>query len=131
MKFSIGVVLFNDFELLDVFGPVEFFGLLPDQFSISLVAEQEGYVRSAQGPRSLIDQTIDSDHSYNILLVPGGKGTRVEVNNRRLLDWIADQSRTADVVSSVCTGSALLAKSGIINDKRATTNKNAYNWVKA
>ncbi len=131
MKFSIGVVLFNDFELLDVFGPVEFFGLLPDQFSISLVGEQEGYVRSAQGPRSVIDQTIDSDHSYNILLVPGGKGTRVEVNNRRLLDWIADQSRTADVVSSVCTGSALLAKSGIINDKRATTNKNAYNWVKS
>ena len=95
IKLSIGVILFEDFELLDVFGPLEMFGLLPDHFSIFLVGEEHGHIRSAQGPRSVVDQTFNDVNSYDILLVPGGKGTRSEVSNVTLLNWIRRQSESA------------------------------------
>ena len=135
MKLSIGVVLFEDFELLDVFGPLEMFGLLPEYFSIHLVAEKTGYIASAQGPRSVVDHTFDDTCNdrggYDILLVPGGRGTRTEVHNRKLLGWLSEQSVNTKFTTSVCTGSALLAKSGVLDGRRATTNKAAFEWVKS
>ncbi len=131
MKLSVGVVLFEGFELLDVFGPLEMFGLLPKQFSISLVGEQEGCITSAQGPRSVVDHKFSEKISYDVLLVPGGQGTRSEINNPILLEWLRDQARSAKFVTSVCTGSALLAKSGILDGRNATTNKRAFHWVRS
>ncbi len=128
---KIATVLFENFELLDVFGPLEIFGLLPEHFSIHLVAEKQGYVASAQGPRSVVDHVFDDGDSYDVLLVPGGQGTRSQINNRLLLDWLKNQAESAQFVTSVCTGSALLAKSGLLNGHKATTNKRAYNWVKS
>jgi transcriptional regulator GlxA family with amidase domain len=128
-KRSIGVVLFHNFELLDVFGPLEMFGLLPEHFEIRMVAEKGAMVTSAQGPRSVIDQTFGDDHQFDILLVPGGKGTRQQVSNPVLLEWLRDQSAGAQYVASVCTGSALLASAGLLDGLRATTNKAAFAWV--
>lgn len=126
---TIGVLLFPEFELLDVFGPLEMFGML-DEFAIRLVAEQERNVASAQGPRSVIDDLIADDRAYDILLVPGGRGTRREVGNAHLLAWLSAKARTAEYVASVCTGSALLAKAGLLDRLEATTNKLAFDWVK-
>jgi transcriptional regulator GlxA family with amidase domain len=129
MKRTIGVLLFERFELLDVFGPLEMFGMLEDDFAIRLVSEQADAVDSAQGPRSEVDDFFVDHHPYDILLVPGGMGTRREVENRALLDWLARAADRAEIVASVCTGSALLAKAGLLDGKRATTNKRAFDWV--
>lgn len=127
---NIAVVLYDDFELLDVFGPLEMFGLLPEHFSIHLLAENNQYVKSAQGPRSVVDANFDLDRQYEIVLVPGGRGSRTQINNPTLISWITQQSQGADYVASVCTGSALLARTGLLDGQKATTNKLAFDWVK-
>ncbi|AZL60301.1 DJ-1/PfpI family protein [Tabrizicola piscis] len=125
----IGALIFPGFELLDVFGPLEMFGLLDDAYSLTLVAETAGPVRSGQGPSACADATIGDGPAYDILFVPGGAGTRREVGNTRLLDWIAGASECSEFCLSVCTGSALLAKAGVLDGRRATTNKMAFAWV--
>ncbi|MGH7863659.1 MAG: DJ-1/PfpI family protein, partial [Candidatus Binataceae bacterium] len=62
-------------------------------------------------------------------LVPGGIGTREEATNQRLLKWIADRAASAEYVMSVCTGAGLLACAGVLDGRRATTNKLVFNWV--
>jgi putative intracellular protease/amidase len=126
---TIGVVLFDGFELLDVFGPLEMFGMYPETFDIVMVAEQVGFVASAQGPASKVDRLFSDEIQHDILLVPGGQGTRVEVNNSTLLDWLTDQAKLAEYVTSVCTGSALLAKAGLLDGMRATGNKMNFSFV--
>ena len=128
-RLSIAGVLFHEFELLDLVGPFEMFGLLPDQFELCLIAESRDIVASNQGPRSIVDFSFDSSPQFNILLVPGGSGTRREVDNAVLLEWLRSQAENARYVTSVCTGSALLARAGLLDGRRATTNKAAFDWV--
>lgn len=129
MKRTVGIVLFPDFEMLDAMGPVEMLGMHPDDFEIVNVAEQRGEVASVQGPKSVVDFTFTDEKHYDILLVPGGQGTRREVANPVIIDWLRDKSSGAEFVTSVCTGAALLAQAGILNGKRATTNKMNFAWV--
>ena len=128
-RLSIAGVLFHEFELLDLFGPLEMFGLLPEQFELSLVAETGDRVASTQGPVSVINYRFGDSPKFDLLLVPGGRGTRREVDNPVMLEWLQDQARTARYVTSVCTGSALLARAGLLDGRRATTNKAAFEWV--
>jgi len=129
MKRTIGVVLFPGFELLDVFGPLEMFGIAGEHFDIQMVSEDRQAVASRQGPKSIADYSFSDAVHYDILLVPGGQGTRREVDNKSMLSWLKAQAGHAEYVASVCTGSALLAKAGVLDGVRATTNKIAFNWV--
>ncbi len=126
---SIGVVLFKDFELLDVFGPLQIYGMVPESFELHMVAERVGEVASRQGPKSVAELQFGEEPQFDILLVPGGRGTRTEVGNLVLLEWLRIQSLNAEYVTSVCTGSALLAKAGLLDGLRATTNKRAFEWA--
>ena len=128
-KRTIGVVLFEDFELLDVFGPLEMFGMAADHFEIRLISEHGGVVASRQGPKSVSDDSFESAPAIDVVLVPGGIGTRREVDNPMLLDWLQQRAQQAELVTSVCTGSALLAKAGVLDGMRATTNKLAFAWA--
>ena len=128
-KRTLGVVLFEGFELLDVFGPLEMFGLAADHFEICLISETGGEVASRQGPKSVCDDSVQSAPAIDVLLVPGGIGTRREVNNPVLLEWLNERSKQAELVASVCTGSALLAKAGVLDGLRATSNKLAFGWA--
>ena len=128
-KRTIGVVLFEGFELLNVFGPLEMFGLAADDFEIRLISEHGGVVSSRQGPKSVCDAAFGSSPALDLLLVPGGIGTRREVINPVLLEWLKTHSEQAELVTSVCTGSALLAKAGVLDGVRATTNKLAFAWA--
>jgi transcriptional regulator GlxA family with amidase domain len=130
-QWSIGVLLFPGFEVLDVFGPLEMFGMAPDNFDIHLVAEKSGVVASGQGPKSVAERSFADALQFDLILVPGGSGTRTEVGNDQLLQWLRKQSNAAQYTMSVCTGSALLAKAGILDGYRATTNKRAYEWATA
>lgn len=126
---KLGVLLFEDFELLDVFGPLEAVGNLKEAFEIMLVAAAAGPVASAQGPRSIADVDFASCPRLDVLLVPGGRGTRREVDNRAVVEFIATTAKTAELVLSVCTGAALLARAGLLDGRRATTNKRSFRWV--
>ncbi|WP_193748342.1 DJ-1/PfpI family protein, partial [Leisingera sp. ANG-M1] len=68
---------------------------------------------------------------YDLLLVPGGMGTRAEAGNAAMLSWLSQAAGNAEVVMSVCTGSALLARAGILDDLPATSNKRAFDWVRS
>ena len=127
----VGALIFPGFELIDLFGPMEMFGMLADGFALELVAETSGPVASAQRLRAHADRTIAESSDYDILFIPGGPGTRREVENTQLLDWIAQTSEKSEYTLSVCTGSALLARAGVLNGRRATTNKAAFDWVAA
>lgn len=126
---KIGALVFPGFEVLDLFGPIEMFGMLSEQFDIQIVAESGTSVASGQGPAALVDKTFKDAQDYDLLLVPGGSGTRAAVDNQPLLAWIRRSCATAEIVMSVCTGSALLAKAGVLDGKRATSNKIAFDWV--
>ena len=125
----LGIVLFPGFELLDVYGPVEMFGMYPDEFELRTVAESKGLVPSGMGPATAIDDTFADGRDYDLLLVPGGPGTRTEVDNNVLIDWLRAVSDRAELITTVCTGSAVLARTGLLDGRRATTNKNAFAWV--
>jgi transcriptional regulator GlxA family with amidase domain len=125
---TIGVVLFPQFELLDVFGPLEAFGNLKRCFRVILAAESAGLVESAQGPQVLADYAFADCPHLDVLFVPGGPGTRTEVDNHVLIRWLTERSGDAELITSVCTGAALLARAGPLNGRRATTNKQAFAW---
>lgn len=126
---TVATLLFPDFELLDVFGPLEMFGTLRDDYRLEMIAETAGPVASRQGPQAVADVTLDDARPCDILLIPGGLGTRREVGNRRLIDRLRAQAEQSTVVATVCTGAALLARTGLLDGRRATTNKAAFRWV--
>ena len=128
---TLGVVLFEGFELLDVFGPCEAYGIhdLGGAFRLTTVAAEAGAVASAQGPSALAEFAFDNCPPLDLLLVPGGIGTRREVENAALIAWLCARAARAELVTSVCTGAALLARAGLLDGLRATTNKRAFAWV--
>ncbi|NOQ32274.1 MAG: DJ-1/PfpI family protein [Helicobacteraceae bacterium] len=128
-KLVLGVLLFEGFELLDVCGPLEIFGRASEHFEIKLVSELSGDVKSAQSVKLVTDHSFSDDENYDMLLIPGGVGTRVLVNSEATLTWLKNNTPKAQLVASVCTGSALLAKANLLDNKKATTNKAAFMWV--
>ena len=127
---TVGTLLFPGFELLDVFGPLEMFGALPDDFVLQMVAESEGPIESRQGPRAVADVTLADARPYDILLVPGGRGTRREVDNPALIHWLKKRAEASGIVATVCTGAALLARTGLLDGRKATSNKASFAWVR-
>ena len=126
---NVAVLLFEDFETLDVFGPVELFGRLKDKYQISFYSILGGLVKNSHGVSILTENIEDIKNGVDIFLIPGGHGTRKEVNNIELIDKIRTISQMSKFVLTVCTGSALLAKTGLLNGKKATSNKRAFDWV--
>ncbi|SNT41135.1 DJ-1/PfpI family protein [Rhodococcoides kyotonense] len=123
------VVLFDGFELLDVFGPVGLFGMMPDDIAVEMVGPSAGPVRSSQGTEVVATVGYDDARSPDIVLLPGGRGTRSLVHDDAFLTWIARFSSDARLVTSVCTGSAVLAAAGLLDGYRATSNKRAWEWA--
>lgn len=130
MAVTIGIVAFPGAEELDFVGPWEVFtasaGVLehgggePDR--VVLVAQAPDPVRCAKGLRVLPDVTFDDCPPLDVVLVPGGMGTRREVENRTLLGWLASVARTARWVTSVCTGSFVLHAAGVADGRRLATH---------
>ena len=119
----LGVALYADFELLDVYGPLEMFGTLAEDIEIVTIAEVKGPVASTQGPETVAAYDFWDCPDLDLLLVPGGVGTIAQLENPAYLTFISQQAEVVDQTLSVCSGSALLAKAGILDGKRATSNK--------
>jgi transcriptional regulator GlxA family with amidase domain len=134
----VAVALFEGFTVLDVYGPVQAFascrvsredGTFQRLFEIFSMAEQSGVVQAGEGPASYAEYSFANAPTFDILLIPGGFGTRAAVNNAPFLSQLAAASQRAAVTATVCTGSALLARTGLLDDRPATSNKLAWNWV--
>ncbi|HWM76371.1 MAG TPA: DJ-1/PfpI family protein, partial [Methylomirabilota bacterium] len=91
-------------------------------FEVLLVAETLETVVATGGLKVIPDATLDTCPPLDILVVPGGWGTRAEAKNQRLLDWIAERGRSVETLTSVCTGSMLLGHAGLLDGRRATTH---------
>jgi transcriptional regulator GlxA family with amidase domain len=126
---TIAVILFDKFETLDVFGPVEVFGLIPDLFSIRYFALHGSIVRSAQGVPVFSEPLGDARDKFDILFIPGGIGTRELMNDVAFLGEMKRLSLLSRFLLTVCTGSLLAGKAGLLDGKKATTNKRVFSFV--
>ncbi|WP_421943242.1 DJ-1/PfpI family protein [Pedobacter sp.] len=128
-KMLLGMVLFDGFQLLDVFGPLDVFGFLDDRVEIILIGEKGSEAKSSAGPVVKLDYSFSNVPDLDILMIPGGAGTRREVFNQLLLNRLKSLAEVTAHVATICTGSAMLAKTGILDGRKATTNKRAYQWA--
>lgn len=128
----IGILIFPDVEVLDFCGPFEVFSVTrlkeprertdPCPFEVKLVAETLSPVTTTGGMRVLPDWDFATCPPLDVLVVPGGWGTRDQVNNPAVVDWVKGKAVGAKWVTSVCTGSFLLAQAGVLYRKPATTH---------
>lgn len=129
MAMITGVILFKDFETLDVFGPVEVLGRLKDLFRIRFFSQSGGLIDNEHGVSILTEPFDAAPAMLDVLIIPGGHGTRTEINNEVFIDHVRQMAEQSRYTLTVCTGSALLAKSGLLDGRKATSNKRAFNWV--
>ncbi len=119
---SIAIPLFPHFTALDGIGPYEVLQRIPD-FDITFIGHQRGVVRSDNGMLGIeIDATFEELANPDIVVFPGGFGTRALMTDERVLDWVRTAHSTTAYTTSVCTGSLVLAAAGILDGLTATTH---------
>ena len=137
---DIGILIFDGAEELDFVGPWEVFTMSNEMFAredrarpdtVRLIAQSDAPVRCAKGMRVLPDATMSEINGLDVLLVPGGIGTRVLSTDEEMLGWIARIAKTAQWTTSVCTGAFLLAASGAARGRRVTTHWRAIEEMHA
>lgn len=144
----VGIFIFDNFEPIDVFGFVEAFSIArfigqgyadppPYPFESVLIGRQAGKVKSINGPTAWADwdfaQALETPP--DLLMIPGGGGTWQLLDDKKpkdmkaLLDWVRAMDRKVPLMTSVCTGAAVLARAGLLDGKPAATNHGAFGWV--
>jgi transcriptional regulator GlxA family with amidase domain len=131
----LAIVIFDDVEVLDFAGPFEVFSVTQWQaevkpFRVSLVAEKPGPVIARNQFSVNPHHTFETLPPADLFLIPGGFGTRREMHNPVLLDWVKQQAMTAELILSVCTGSFVLAAAGLLQGKQATTHHLRYDVLR-
>jgi transcriptional regulator GlxA family with amidase domain len=132
---NLAILIFDDVEVLDFCGPFEVFSVAnyftdPAVFHVVTVAEKPGPVRTRGGLSVNPHHCLADCPRPDLLLVPGGQGTRREMHNLALIDWIRQRSLEAELVLSVCTGALLLAKAGLLDGLEATTHHGAIDLLR-
>jgi len=136
----VGIVVFPDVEVLDFCGPFEVFSVTridqerrreePSPFEVFLVAEGPGPIVTTGGMKVMPDHTLETCPTLDVLVVPGGWGTRAEMKNARLVSWIRERAKQVETLTSVCTGSMLLGQAGLLDGRHATTHWGALQWMR-
>jgi len=129
-KRTVGILLFNEVEVLDFAGPYEVFScaVRPEDhnnhfFQVVTISETGQLINARNGLTVKPDYSFSNHPRLDIVIVPGGKGAEVyEINNQNVITWIKNQSLKTEIMASVCTGALLLAKAGLLDDKSATTH---------
>lgn len=126
---TVGILLFNEVEVLDFAGPFEVFSITTlvnsdkKPFVVKTISETGDIISARNGLKVKPDFNFQNHPNLDILIVPGGYGAEeIEIHNPAVIQWIRNQSTTADFLTSVCTGAFLLAKAGLLDGKKATTH---------
>jgi transcriptional regulator GlxA family with amidase domain len=135
MKKNIAILIFDDVEVLDFAGPFEVFAVTDEllghePFHTFTLALRPGSIRARNGLKIVPDFTLENCVSPDVLVIPGGQGTRALLNMPALHEWIRLKSRTAEIVMSVCTGALVLAQAGLLEGLRATTHHSAFELLR-
>ena len=120
---TLAALVFPGFETLDYFGPIEMLGSPAQAIDIVTVGQSPHPVPSVHGQSVVVDKTIDEKSDYDLLLIPGGDTALDAAKDEALVKWIRDVSANAERVMAVCTGTVLLGMTGLLDGRRATTNK--------
>jgi transcriptional regulator GlxA family with amidase domain len=136
----VGIVVFDDIEVLDFCGPFEVFSVTRSTddnrreslspFEVLLVAERAGPITTNGGMTVTPHCTFENCPRLDVIVAPGGWGTRKELKNPILLDWLRARAAEAETVTSVCTGSLLLGHAGLLDGLRATTHWQALDLMR-
>ena len=123
---SIAIAFFEDVEELDWAGPWEVFAtwahFWPDEVAVFTAAHREGPVRCAKGLRVLPDHTWSTAPTFDVLVYPGGQGTRAQLGDEDIRNWLRTIRARSVLMTSVCTGSLVYADAGLLDDRPATTH---------
>lgn len=124
--FSVGIFLFGDIELLDFAGPLEVYSvtgqLSEDTFHAFTVTQDGKAIRSVNGLTVVPDYSFTNHPQINVLVIPGGVGTKAEMGKQAVLDWIMKTHKDAKITMSVCSGARLLGKLGLLDGRECTTH---------
>lgn len=136
----VGIVLFENIEVLDFCGPFEVFSVTrldeerrqeeSSPFEVLLIAEKADPVLTTGGMQVIPHHTFESCPKLDILVVPGGWGTRKELKNPVMLNWLRHRAAEVETLTSVCTGSMLLGSAGLLDGCHATTHWRSLDWMR-
>ena len=124
---KLAALVFPGFQTLDLQGPLEMLGDHDEgSVDIKIIAETLEPVPSYHGTRVVPDRTLADGTDYDLLLIPGGDSAPLDPVNQAINAWIVETSKKAEYVMAVCTGTVLLATTGLLDGRRATTNKKDF-----
>ena len=132
---NLAILIFDDVEVLDFAAPFEVLAVTSElnnyePFNVFLVAETQRTYKAVNGLQVVPKYAISNCPSPDILVVPGGVGTRTQMKNQKLITWIKKVSERAELVMSICTGARLLAKAGLLDGLEITTHHEAYDELR-
>ncbi len=127
MRRNVALLLFDEVEVLDFAGPFEVFAVTDELaghavFNVYTVAENIGTIRARNGLKVIPDYSRENCPAPQVLIVPGGYGTRALLHKPALLEWVRQRAGRAELVLSVCTGALVLGQAGLLDGLRATTH---------
>lgn len=125
---NVGILIFDEVEVLDFTGPFEVFSIAADDnstklFNVTVIAEKNRIINARNGLKVLPDYSFQDTKEIDILIIPGGFGAEtVEFKNQELLKWIIEINKKTMITASVCTGAIILAETKLLDNKKATTH---------
>lgn len=127
---KIGILIFPQVEEMDFVSPFEVLSYInkvqPNSTKVFLIADKVQLIQGANGMKVMPDYSFDTCPNLDILVVPGGIGRRQAMHNPTIQEFVRNQSKNAKYITSVCTGSLILAETGLLDGKRATTYHTAF-----
>ncbi|EGD46910.1 ThiJ/PfpI domain-containing protein [Ruminiclostridium papyrosolvens DSM 2782] len=126
---KIGILLFNEVEVMDFAGPFEVFSITENEvgkekaFEVHTIARKKELIIARNGLKIQPDYDFHDAPQFDILIIPGGYGAEeIEIHNQETIDWIRSSFTQVQIMASVCTGAFLLAKAGLLDGRQATTH---------